>query len=369
MAGRAGFAELKEKVIDERLCTRCGGCAASCPVGCLDMGPDGVELVGECIECGICSRICPGSDVDISAHERRLFGRKHRPLEAIQGIRLDRECLVASDKVIFKRGYFGGRVSALLIHLLDSGEMDAALLTDFSRKDGVLSTGSAAIARSREDVLSCAGSKNLFSPVLMLLRSVSEDPSINSAALVCLPCQAHAFRNMETDLSTRHLTAKVRLVVGLNCGAPNVDERGWHQVIGSLMGMPTDDISSIDIRRIKGGKLRMEAVSFSGDKKRREMTFARYSLKTLSQGVWPRCLVCADYSCYLSDITFGAPIVRTEAGRKALRSAKRAGVLKRSSLKRRAAQRAIDLYAGHRKVMGSRVRMLFRRKGQRVRYR
>ncbi|MEA3557914.1 MAG: 4Fe-4S binding protein, partial [Candidatus Thermoplasmatota archaeon] len=45
---------MKRSVIYQDLCTRCGGCAASCPVNALSFGKDGIELVGDCIECGTC---------------------------------------------------------------------------------------------------------------------------------------------------------------------------------------------------------------------------------------------------------------------------------------------------------------------------
>jgi len=341
----SGFQRLREDVIDPGLCTRCGGCVAACPVECISHVSTGIVLSGECIGCGICRSICPGASMDISAHERRLFGRAHGRTEP-GGVSVGRHSLVASDKEVFRRGYFGGRVSAMLISLISSGRIDAALLTDFSRVDGTLSVGSARIARSREEVLSLAGSKYLFSPVLSLLREVEEDPSIRSVAIVCLPCHAHAIRNMETEPRTSHLTRKVNLIIGLNCGAVNLDEEKWKRVIGGISGIGPRSVASVDIRKASSKSVKVTARGEDGEVVERIVGFSRYSTSVLREGIWPRCRACIDYPCFLSDITFGSPIVRTRRGAEALDAAIVSGSFRRSSFRRRAWQSALDVVWG-----------------------
>jgi coenzyme F420 hydrogenase subunit beta len=336
-----GFQRLKVEVIEKGLCTRCGGCVAVCPVRCIDHTGEGIVLRGDCIGCGLCSSICPGAVIDITAHERRLFGSAHGKRRT-DGIVTERHDLIASDEEVFRRGYFGGRVSALLISLLDAGWIDAALLTDFNREGGTLSVGSARISRNRDDVLSLAGSKYLFSPVLSLLRDVEADPSIKRAAIVCLPCHAHAFRNIEFDPRTSHLARKISLVIGLNCGAVNLDEDGWRKVVGKLSGLDPEKLSSVDIRKVSSRDLRLSARSDDGEEADKVMAFSKYSSSVLRQGIWDRCRMCTDYPCYLSDLTFGSPIVRNERGAEALDIAIRAGGFRRSSFKRRTVQRVLD---------------------------
>ena len=88
------------------------------------------------------------------------------------------------------------------------------------------------------------------------------------------------------------------------------------------------------------------------------MSFSRYSAKPLSEGIWPRCRLCTDYSCYLSDITFGSPIIRTARGAKAIEKAVGSGSLRKALPRRIGAQWVLDNFAGRRKIMGagSRIR-------------
>jgi coenzyme F420-reducing hydrogenase beta subunit len=253
-------------------------------------------------------------------------------------------------------------VSALIISLLRSGRIDAALLTDFNREGAMLSVGSARIARTPDEVLSLAGSKYLFSPVLSLLREVEGDPAIGRVAIVCLPCHAHALRNMEVDRRTSHLTRKVALVIGLNCGAINLDEEKWRRVVGGMTGLDPGDIATVDIWKVASRDLKVAARSSDGSTEERIVGFSRYSSAVLRQGVWERCLMCTDYPCYLSDLTFGGPVVRTERGASALRTAIDDGAMRRSSFKRRATQNLLDKVWGVLKPLRARWRIYRKRR-------
>ena len=99
---------------------------------------------------------------------------------------------------------------------MESVLIDAALLTDWNGH-GHLSIGDGKIARTKEEIMSLASSKYVFSPVLTRLKEIAEDPTISSAAIVCLPCTIQGFRKMELLPQTMELTRKVNYVIGLNC--------------------------------------------------------------------------------------------------------------------------------------------------------
>ena len=41
-------------------CIKCGACAGSCPVSCIDEGDERYVIDKEiCIECGTCNAVCP----------------------------------------------------------------------------------------------------------------------------------------------------------------------------------------------------------------------------------------------------------------------------------------------------------------------
>ena len=363
----SGFSELKSRIIDTGLCTRCGGCAASCPVDAISFTSRGMELTGECIECGICLEICPGKGMDLSFHERRLFGRsRKKPQGGPIGIHRSRMDLTASEREVFIKGYYGGRVSALLIHLLEKDEIDAALLTDWSGTEE-LSVGRGVVARSREDVLRSASSKYVFSPVLSLLKEIYGDESIRSAALVGLPCHIHAFRNMELHPGTEHLVKKVAYVISLNCGGANLDEEHWKALVEKLTGVNGEDIASFRSRKVSGTGLRFTVTRKGGGVVEKEMPLRTYLAEIDRSGIWERCRMCPDYSGELSDITFGMPVMRTPRGEEAVLSAVKEGALMRSSFKRRASQRVIDMVMSRRKKWRAKRTMARREKeGKRV---
>jgi len=53
-------------------CKGCGICAAFCPAGVLELGPDGKAHVvheGECVNCGFCELHCPDFAVSVTPKE------------------------------------------------------------------------------------------------------------------------------------------------------------------------------------------------------------------------------------------------------------------------------------------------------------
>lgn len=349
-----GFRDLKSDVIDRGLCTRCGGCFASCPVDALSFTTAGIELTGDCIECGICTSICPGAKMDLSFHENRLYGSARKdPMGTTHGIYRKKIDLSAGDIEIYKKGYFGARVTAILIHALEKGLIDGALLTDWSGSDQ-LSVGKGIIAKDRESIIACGSSKYVFSPVLGLLKEIADDESIKKVAIVGLPCHIHAIRNMEMDERTSHLTGKIEYLIGLNCGGANLDERKWGDLIRSLTGIERDSIGNVRIRKTSGSKIRITVVKKDDEVFEKDVSLNRYLASIGRMGVWERCMMCPDYSANLSDLTFGMPYIRTKKGEELVNSAMESGNLVRSSMKRRLSQNIVDMAMPFRKIRTAR---------------
>jgi coenzyme F420 hydrogenase subunit beta len=351
---KKGFQDLKSGIIDNDLCTRCGACVASCPVEVLENGPDSVELIGECNPCGICSKVCPGGGMDLSFHEKQIFGRsRKKPFGSRLGIYQDKVHITSSSKDYIKIGYYGGRVTSILVAALRSDLIDAALLTDWN-EDGHLSIGSGVVARTEDDIRSYASVKYGFTTVLSRLKEITNDPSISSAAMVGLPCTLHGLMKMRSLPETKKLTEKIEYAISLNCGAPQTDERTWKKRIEVLTGVNTDEIASANYRKISSTMVRIVVGKKDGNTVTKEMNIVKFLFRNAVTHHWPRCMMCPDYSGELSDISFGAPVIRTEKGQALIKNAMDLGFLKPSSNKKRTSQNIMDLYVPIRKKLRTR---------------
>ena len=203
------------QIVDGGLCHRCGSCVGICPTKVLGRDSDEyptIEHLSSCTDCDLCVRVCPGDEFDINAFHQELYGRPatitdtHGPFE--------RGVLAAStDAFIREHSTSGGLVTALLAHLLESGEIDGAVCIGSDETE--LWKGKAFVARSRADLLSSMKSKYAICPTNSAFAEVREVPG--RYAIVGLPCQIHGFHKAAA-LDPR-IKSRVVLTIGLFCHA------------------------------------------------------------------------------------------------------------------------------------------------------
>jgi coenzyme F420 hydrogenase subunit beta len=217
-----GPKELFKEVIDSGLCALCGACTDSCPY--LTWYKGRIVLIDNCSRSeGQCYQYCPRTSTDFDAVSQRVFGAPFNK----DGLGVAREVFLArsTDAEIGERGQDGGVVTTLLSVALAEGIIDGALETKMS--EDKIPYGF--IARSREELLQCAGNSYEVSPVLETLNRIPSD-SAEKLGVVGLPCQVEAIAKMKTYPPQNRVNIdNIKLVIGLFCGW--VLTNGFHQLL------------------------------------------------------------------------------------------------------------------------------------------
>ena len=190
----------------------------------------------------------------------------------------------------------GGVVSALLIELLESGEIDGALVAKPSERDPW--KGVAHLAQTREDVIACAGSFYNQTLALGHLDLKKYDlPLKPRIALVGTPCEIQGLRAMQHRpfyWGASKVDAVV-LTVALLCTKSFDYEGLMLREIEAQRGIPLQDIDKIDI--IRG---RLYLYDGAG------ATLLEEPIRDFHGAALKGCDECADFLGVAADISVGS---------------------------------------------------------------
>lgn len=283
------------------LCTGCGGCVGICPKDALEMVSTAEGTLApqidesKCNECGLCLRVCPGYEVDLPEFQKKLFGEL--PTHPEIGNFLHTYAGYATDEGLRRMSQSGGVVSALLIHLIESGRIDGAVVTHWSKQDPL--TPEAYIARTPEEILDAVGTKYCPVPVAATMKQILVEEG--KFVVVGVSCQIHAMRKA-AELKPE-LNKKVLAYFGLHCLC--VFNRHFFDFILGKRGIAREDVKRFDYRskawRGWPGDMRIE--THSGHLINIPLVYSKLTPKPYFTP-W-RCLICPDKLNELSDISFG----------------------------------------------------------------
>jgi coenzyme F420 hydrogenase subunit beta len=318
--------------IDPRTCTHCGACVSICPVGVITTSGHEVQLQDGCLECGLCYRFCPGRELDFAALSKTYLGAF--PDDPLLGHFRRLSVAQATSQEVRERGTSGGVVTALLLHLLETNQMQGAL--------GVTMDGDrpwachAALLTSTEEVKKAAQSKYSLVSLAALLGSARRQPG--SLAVVGLPCHVHGLRRLQRLGSYR---AKFPLSIGLFCGFNLLPAATDHLI--AKTGFTKEQVVELQYR---GGPWPGGLLVRSRNGEQRFIPKSSHSYVNLSH-VPRRCLVCPDLTNELADLSVGdtwleeyaggwsTVICRSPQGERLLAEAADAGVLRVQDISRR----------------------------------
>ncbi len=313
-------------VVDQHLCLSCGTCVSACPQNAISMVelPCGllVASVDEslCNGCGLCYRVCPGDHLtkgSLRAEEDPFVG----PVITVY-------CGQASDSRILQNGQSGGIATALLSQLMETGQIDQAIVTRMP-KDGSLRP-IVSVATNRSEILPAQGSQ--YCPVaLNTIFSAIPKEGYSKTAVVGLPCHFHGLRNLYP------LQYNSLLKIGLICD--RIMSFCAKDFFITKVGVSRKNIISIRYRdkALGGWPGDVGIEDGSGNTHR-----VKQSIRHWCKGRFtpPRCYLCFDKMNVLADIVLGDAwgvreskeghsviLTRTERGQKLIDSVRKSGAI------------------------------------------
>lgn len=316
------------------LCSGCGACAGLAPKKILMetqppgyLRPKQLDTLSEDEEVTI-SAVCPGLGQQVIA-----AGRQDSPL---WGPYLRMVTGWASNEEVRYAGSSGGILTALLIHLLERGSIDAVVQT---AADPLFPIGnSTVITNKAEEILAAAGSRYAPSaPLSELSRLITDGRRL---AFVGKPCDSAALRAiLERNPGAEH---SFPVILSFFCAGVPSHEGGLRVL--QTMGTSIERTAKF---RFRGRGWPGETAALLADGSKLAMSYHDSWGGILSKHVQHRCKICADGTGAAADLVCadawdtderGYPIfadrpgvslivVRTAAGADLLNEAERAGVI------------------------------------------
>ena len=281
-----GFQELYDLVINKKNCVFCGTCTSLCPR--IGMNKKEPTLLEYDPECSTCFKYCPRTYFPEDILEKELFHdnvNRSYPLGFYQKL----VAAKSTDGDVLKVAQNGGVVSSLLIHALDTGLIDGVLLTDRDDKW----CPKPIIARTANEILSCAGSKYTIAPTLSTYKDAIDEFKLEKLAFVGMPCQIRAVRKLQLFSPLSEEFGKFKLIIGLYCYS-NYSYDLMKTFVQGELGISLNNVKKIDVSH---GKFFVYMNNGS---------IKEVPIKKTKKYNWMSCQYCKDYCAEIADISVGS---------------------------------------------------------------
>ncbi|MFX1521126.1 MAG: Coenzyme F420 hydrogenase/dehydrogenase, beta subunit C-terminal domain [Promethearchaeota archaeon] len=310
-----GFRDLYDFVVNKDVCIFCATCASLCPrIGLEEKEP---KLMEYDPTCSMCFRYCARTYFPEDEVEKEFFGDKTRE-NFLLGYYQKATTAKSTNEAVLKVAQNGGVVSTLLIHALQTGLIDGALVT-----------GNAGnwvpkpyVARTPEEILAAAGSRYTMAPSMLPYSEAIYEYELEKLAFVGMPCQIQAARKLQLWPPLSDQLGKITLIIGLFCSS-NFTMDLLKKTVYQELGVSLNDVKKFDISK---GKFFI----YLNDGSVKDLP-----IKETKVHNWASCQYCKDYAAEFADISVGsvgAPsddwntvFVRSEVGTKLWDSAVAAG--------------------------------------------
>jgi len=247
----------------------------------------------KCIECGICHILCP----EINDLNDEIV--KQTGWSAPAGRIISTNIVRARDRQVLDRATDGGAVTAILLHLLETGRIDGAIVS----KHVGLFNREPCLASTKEDILDACGSffdashgmvlysehYSTYSPSIQALGMVKKHGA-RKVAFVGTPCQIITLRKMQV-LGVVPADS-IYCILGLFCSGNFAFDDNSRMRLEKIGDFKWSDVKKINIK----GKLYVYL---------NNGVIHTLPLDELDFIKRDACRYCADYSAEFADLSFG----------------------------------------------------------------
>lgn len=277
--------------INLKLCHYCGACISICPTEAISMVNGLPRLTGKCIDCNLCYEVCSGIEFRYPEFNKRLFGVS----EVDNEIGFYRSIYVghAINEAVRKRGASGGVITALLLGLLERGEIAGAIAVGMDKEYPWIPK--VKIATSKEEIFETAQSKYSMVSVNEILKGLNAIDG--DLAFVGLPCHTHGLRKLE-KIGWKD-SERIKYRIGIFCGF-NMESEATNFLIQKLK-VRKEEIESLEYR---GGDWPGGFLLKTKDGHSYFIEKHIYNYLNL-MFVPKRCLVCPDLTNEFADVAVG----------------------------------------------------------------
>jgi coenzyme F420 hydrogenase subunit beta len=292
--GKVWFWDLEKAVIDADRCVQCGVCVAACPTDSIGIGEDDLpELIKMCTGCSLCWDFCPRGGLQYESTWKITGGRNGKSVEGMGRVE---ESYTARVRQRIDGVQDGGFVSALLVSLLEAGEIDGALLARESATERW--KGEAFLATTPEEVRACAGS--FYNQTLALGHVDFDDydlPPNPRIAVVGTPCEIEGIEAMQARPWTwgSSKVEAITLTIALLCTKSFNYEKLMLEEIRDKRNVDLDNVGRVDVIR---GKMIVQDLEGA--------TVFEEPIRTFHGAALKGCDECADFMGHAADISVGS---------------------------------------------------------------
>lgn len=277
-------------IIDGRLCSGCGLCSTLIADNKVSMAMSKEGFLRPQIhekltveENAVVVKTCPGNYLE---HEP-----SNVPYDSLWGPVVTVRTGYALDEEVRYQGSSGGAISALLIHLLESGAVDFVAHVAASETDPL--KNEVCLSRNRADVLRGAGSRYAPSAPLENLTALLDLPG--KFAFVGKPCDVAGLCNLARV--DKRVSEKAAFCIAFFCaGVPS--QHGTLEVLRKL-GVEREELAKFSYRG-EGWPGKAKAVTRDG--RVSEMDYATSWGTILNRHLQFRCKICPDGTGEFADI-------------------------------------------------------------------